>query len=289
MLLFFTLDLKNDDSKIKMMEEFHIFSKFILKNYLNSEFTESDTKDNLNKAVICGVFYSHKSNNKYNFPACDFMIFYPALKTNLFYSEMNSEECFSNTLKWNENFFKKIRLSFIENISKNSYFGIYYERDQEKNNKNKQQEIQTINKENEMEDDLFKDFDFGYENISENKKKFLELHININNQDVIAFRLNLREVFDENPLNTMMKRVIEYEKKETFNYLSKMKIYSENEIEIENLKNSLEKKEKLLEKRKREYLYKFYVINSEKNKKIKLLKDINNSSDINNFKDIHNE
>jgi len=265
------------------MCEFHVFSKLSLKNYLDNEFSESEIQNNLNKAIICGKFFSHKLNNKYNFHACDFIVYYPAYKNNLFYSEMKSEECFTNSLKWNENFFKKIRFALSEGVSKtNCYFGIYYEREESKNNTNENNNIQEnsnkIENDND-EEDLFKDFDFGDEKTFLNKKKFLELHINISNQDIIAFRLDLKEVYDENPLNTIMSRLIEYEKSETLNIINKQRTLSENEIEIEKLKKILEKKEKLLEKQKREFLYKFYLLNLEKNKKIKGLSYNNKSFD----------
>ncbi len=187
---------------------------------------------------------------------------------------MFSEDCFTNSLKWNENFFKKVRLSFSDHISKSSYFGIFYERPtQEESNNNvnsndKKLEIQ-INSENpDEEDSLFKDFDFGDEKKFENKKKYLELHFLVGDTDLIAFRLNLKEVYDENPVNTIMIKAMEYEKIENANLLNKQKQFSVNEMEIIKLKSTLDKKEMILEKQKREFIYKFYLLNKEKNKKI---------------------
>ena len=269
------IELKNEDEKNNSIDEFNVFTHINLKNYLDNEFSESDLENNINKAIVCGKFLPHKLNNKYNFQACEFAIYYPVLKNTLFYSEMLSEDCFTNSLKWNENFFKKIRMSFTDHISKSSYFRIYYERpnieesDNILDSNDKRLEIQ-INNENAEgeEDDLFKDFDFGDDKKFEDKKKYLELHFVVGDTDIIAFRLNLKEVYDENPINTIMTKALEYEKVENANLLHKQKQFSENEMEIVKLKNTLEKKETLLEKQKREFLYKFYLLNKEKNKKI---------------------
>lgn len=266
--------MKNENERINSIDEFNVFTHLKLKNYLENEFNESEIENNKNKVIICGKFFPHKLNNKYNFQACEFVIYYPPLKNILFYSEMYSEDCFTNSLKWNENFFKKVRMSFSDHISKSSYFGVYYERanpdesNKDLNSNDKKLEIH-INKEDvDEEEDLFKDFDFGDEKKFENKKKYLELHFVVGETDIIAFRLNLKEVYDENPINTIMNKVMEYEKIENANLLHKQKQFSENEMEIVKLKNTLATKEMMLEKQKREYIYKFYLLNKEKNKKI---------------------
>lgn len=280
--------MKNEDERINTIDELNFFTHINLKNYLDNEFNESEIANNSSKAIICGKFFPHKLNNKYNFQACEFVIYHPALKNTLFYSEMLSEDCFTNSLKWNENFFKKVRMSFSDHISKSSYFGIYYERpyQQETNNNNlnsnyKKLEIQ-INNENadEEEEDLFKDFDFGDDKKFENKMKYLELHFLVGVTDLIAFRLNLKEVYDENPVNTILIKALEFEKNENSKLLHKQKQFSENEMEIVKLKNTLEKKEMLLEKQKREFIYKFYLLNKEKNKKINEFLSKNNASNL---------
>jgi len=191
---------------------------------------------------------------------------------------MFSDDCFTNSLKWNENFFKKIRMSFSDHISKSSYYGIYHERlsnmfaDGINNNQQKKEfDEKNKNKENE-EEDLFKDFDFGEDLRYANKKKYLELHVLVGNNDIIAFRLSLNEVYDENPINTIMMKLLEFEKIENLKLLKIQNKYSENETEIEKVKSTLVKKELLLENQKKEFIYKFYLLNNEKNRKIKELK-----------------
>lgn len=259
-----------------------------MKNYIEKEFNDLEIENNLNKVIICGKFFSHKLNNKYNFKACDCVIYYPTLKNTLFYSEMFSEDCFTNSLKWNENFFKKLRMSFSDYPSKSSYFGIFYERAVENDIKcgEKNLEIKINNEIMDEEDDLFKDFDFGDERKSENNNKYLELHFLVENKDIIAFRLKLREVYDDNPIKTIMSRVLENERIENEKLIYKQKQFSENELEIIKIKNTLKQKEMILEKQKREYIYKFYLLNKEKNKKInELLNQNHNNSlmNVNNF------
>jgi len=275
------------------MDEMNIFTHISLKNYLDKEFDVLDKDEYMNKAIIWGKFFPHKLNSKYNFQACNFVIYYPELKNSLFYSEMFSEDCFTNSLKWNENFFKKVRMSFSDHISKSTYFGIYYERPIEdnlnnitNNNSDKKFEIQIDNKNIDEEDDLFKDFDFGDDKIYDNKKKYLELHFSVENTDIIAFRLNLKEVYDEDPINSIMNKVLEFEKIEDAKLFYKQRQFSENEMEIVKLKNTLMQKEMLLEKQKREYIYKFYLLNKEKNKKINEFLAKNNPSYLNENKDL---
>lgn len=267
---------------------------------LNNSSISNDNENNgfnssLDKLIVCGKFFAHKLHTKYNFQACDFLIYYPGLKNNIFHSEMLSEDCFTSSLKWNENFFRKIYLALTEPVIKNGYFSIFYERDNTQNKmsecninyKTKKLEIE-INLPNKIdetieENDIFQDLDLGNDVPIENKNKFLELHFLVDNKDITAFRLLLKEIYDENPINTILKKALEFEKHESNRLSDKQKSFSIKEIEMENLKKSVIEKQGVLEKKRREYMYKFYLLNKEKNKKIN---ELDNSLRMkNNFND----
>ena len=191
---------------------------------------------------------------------------------------MQSEDCFTNILKWNQNFFNKIRIAFLDSSSfKSGHFGIYFEEKNEKNKKKLEIEINVVhdqlNKALES-DDIYQDLDLGIDLEYEIKKKILELHFNVENKDITAFSLDLTEVYDENPLKTLMEKVQEYEKVENLKLMNKQKMFCQNEIEIEKVKSELKEKEELCEKKKREYVYKFNLLYKEKNKKIKEFENI---------------
>jgi hypothetical protein len=286
------------------MEETNIFSCIKISNFLekifndNVDYEENDNENdedyiNYNnnndkensKVIICGKFFTHKLNEKYSFAACDFYLYIPLEKNKLFHSTMKSENCFNSNLKWNENFFMKIRTALNSPYLKTGFFSINYcdknlNENQEtlKDSKNLEgNNIENYNKEiNEalMENDIFDDLDLGEDNKIIEKSIFFELKILIDDEFITIFRLELNEVFAENPINTILNRALEYEEIENEMLNNKIRQYEDSQNEFFKLNQQICEKEFLLEKNKREYLYKFYLLNKEKDKKIEELKNL---------------
>ena len=82
---------------------------------------------------------------------------------------MNSEDCFSNAIKWNNKLFKNIRECLTkDDINIKKYYFI----------------INNNGKESKEKEEL----------ILENNKTYLELHFFAKKKDVVAFRLLLEEI-----------------------------------------------------------------------------------------------
>jgi hypothetical protein len=239
-------------------EEINIFNCIKIRNFLDKTYQEPE------KVYICGKMKEHSIGVKYSFPACEFYVYLPS-ELRMFYSEMNSEMCFTQNLKWNQNFFKKIRLSLESaDTFKNTYFSINYA-SQEKipddeeilgNIKTAKYNSATEKKDSDNEEDFV-----------ENDKIYLELHFLVEGKDIPAFKLLLHNSNVENPLNMLINKVIEIDKVESQNYEDSQIKNFEKEKEITKMENEINKETKKLEKRKKEYLYKFYFLNKEKNKK----------------------
>lgn len=258
------------------MEELNIFSCIKISNFLENNF-ENEEEENayLQSMVICGKFSAHKLNDKYSFDACDFYLYTPLEKNKLFHSTMKSEDSFNSNLKWNENFFMKIRNSFTSSI-KNGYFAVNYSEKNEAENKDDNLPENLNNEIDEalMENDIFDYLDLGEENKIIEKNKFFELKFYIEGELVTIFRLELNEVFAESPINSILLRAMEFEEKESEMLLQKIRQYEDSRNEFCKLNQQILEKEFLLEKNKREFLYKFYLLNNEKNKKIEELENL---------------
>ncbi len=207
--------------------------------------------------------FSHMILAKYSFKASEFLIYTP-FNNKLFHSTMNSDECFTSTLKWNQNFFKKVRLC-LESSEKinNTYFSINYEKkiDITINNTNR----------NAMNNNIRTNFEIEeceYNDVFIDKKIYLELHFIVDSQDIIAFRMQLNHLIDDKPYNTLLNKLLEYDKQET-------EIIADRQIKLHDKQKEIDKMEKEIQKTeddfiqfKKQSLYKLYYLNKEKNKKI---------------------
>lgn len=246
-----------EESNKSKFEEKMYFSDVILKDYLGEDCKENE------KIFLCGKMYEHTIISKHNFKACEFLIYIPRIKK-LFHSEMDSLDCFSSSLKWTLNFFKKIRLCLDtpEGI-KNTYFSINYE---QKNADKMIVELEsetlpcTISPSQVPEEDLNQEF--------VERKIYLELHFLVESQDIIAFRLKLDHILEDKPEMVIMSKFMEYEKLENENLLKKQQKTYELDKEIFKMEKEISIANENLEKRKKQYVYKFYYLNKEKTKKI---------------------
>lgn len=240
------MDTDNDSH----LETFTICNKLKLKSYLNKKDNSKEAE-----AFICGKMFGHSIIAKYSFKACDFYIYVSQFNA-LFHSEMNSENCFSDALKWTPNFFKRIRACLnSSNDKKNSYFVVAYA--------NEDSKIKTNDKmvDNEEYDD----------NIETLKKIFFELHFIIETEDIAAFRLQLEMIIEEQPQLFIMTKIIALDKEEEEQLKSEHERYYNKQIEISRLEKEIEKKKEEYANKEKDYLYKFFLLNNEKNIKMEQL------------------
>ena len=201
------------------------------------------SKDNYSSIYICGKMLSHTLLAKYNFPACDFY-FYSPEGNNLYHSSMDSEECFTNSLKWNYKLFKNIRDCLINpeiNLNK-YYFQINNSNNRENSSKEKERD------------------ELGMES----NNNYLELHFLVKKKDIVAFRLLLEEIVVNEPNLYFINQVIELDSKNEndLNEKKKKKFKQDNEIKeinykIKNINDDYEKKAK-------EMIIKFNMLNKSK-------------------------
>ena len=235
------MDSNDEESKNIFDEE---SSNFPLINIYNKiPLSIKDSSGNLNISdnnfiFICGKMFSHTSLAKYSFEACEFYLYFPSEKK-LYHSLMNSEDCFSNAIKWNKKLFRNIRECLTkEDINLKKYYFI----------------INNNAKESKEKEDL----------IMENNKTYLELHFFVKKKDIVAFRLLLEEIIqidiDIFFLNQVM--MIDNECEEDLLLKKKKKFKQDNELrEVENyikgINDSYENKTK-------EILIKFNKLNKSK-------------------------
>jgi hypothetical protein len=230
--------------------EISVFTCVKLKSYLDENLTDENSS-----IFITGKFFEH-TTHKYNFKACEFYLFHP-FKNKMFYSVMNSDECFTNSLKWNTNFFKKIRNCFIDSeMLKNTNFVIAY--DKEENNEIKVTELNDAD-------------DFEMNQLNE-KKFFFEIYFLVEGKEITAFRLLLKNLIDDKPYITLMNKLFEYEKFEDEKLMHKQKILNEKENDLNKLENQIKTTEEAFIEKKTDFLAKFYLLLEEKDKKIESLK-----------------
>ncbi len=219
-----------------------------IKNETDNNINNTNNTNNINnQAFLCGKMNEHSIQAKYDFKACEFYIYIPSKRT-IFYSEMQSEDCFTNSLKWNYNFFKKLRLCLqtSDNI-KNTYFSFNYLDEKDKG----------ICSSPDTDDFIIPE-----------RQICFELHFVVDTQDITAFKLILKPLIDDNPYQTILNHALELDKIETDKLSNKqIKLY-EREMETERMNNEIKLAEDGLAERKKEYMSKFYYLNKEKNKKI---------------------
>ena len=229
-------DLTNDNKEENLhFNTIGIINKIQLKKKLNNKL------ENDKIIYISGKMYSHTTVGNYLFQACDFYLFSPE-DNKLYHSIMNSNDCFTNTLKWTTNFFKRIRASLnSKNQSKKFYFI-----------------ISEIN-------------DNNNDDIESNNKKFFELHFIVKNQDITSFRLLLEEII-ENESNVFFSyKIIELNKELEDRVREKEEKYFKKEDSIKDIENNIKEKEDNFKNKKNEMITKFYLLIDEKNQKIEKL------------------
>lgn len=233
-----------DNDADNHFETFAICNRVKLKSYLNRE--EDNSREA--EAFICGKMFSHSAIVKYSFKACDFFI-YVSKYNALFHSEMNSENCFSDALKWTPNFFKRIRACLnSSNEKKNSFFTIAHA---DENNK-------------------LKPNDDG-DNIETSKAMYFELHFVLDTEDIAAFRLQLEMIIEDQPQLFLMNKIIAIDKEEEEELKAEHERYFNKQIEICKLEKEIERNKKDYANKEKDCLYKFYLLNKEKNNKIEQL------------------
>ena len=235
----------DEESKIKNEENEN--SNFPLINIYNKlSVSSKDSSGNLitddNKYMyICGKMFSHTSIAKYLFDACDLYLYFPN-ENKLYHSSMKSDECFTNSLKWNYKLFKNIRECLTKSeVDTRKYYYI-------------------INNSSVKENSSKEKDDLGIET----NKTYLELHFFVKKRDIVAFRLLLEELIQNDMSSFFINQVMlldnEYE-----DYLGKQKkkkFKQDNEIReietyIKNMNDEYEKKTK-------EMLIKFNMLNKSK-------------------------
>ena len=234
------IHIKNEEQeKETHFDTIGIYNKIYLKKWVNNKL-EFD-----HFIYICGKMFSHTTLGKYSFEACDFWILDSNFEGNvkLFHSIMNSENCFTESLKWNPNFFQKIRGCLnSSNWNKNTFYFNITDREEFVQN----------------------------EKII---KKYLELHFIVNKKDIVSFRLLLEEYVQNDPKNFFMDQVINLELNEQEILRNNQKNYYNKEQEIEKTKFDIENIQKNYENKKKEITVKFYLLNKEKTTKIKKLSE----------------
>ena len=245
------MDLNDEDSK-NMFDEsssnfplINIYNKILLAKKDSSGRIEFDKN---NYIYICGKMFSHTSLAKYSFEACEFYLFSPSEKR-LYHSLMNSEDCFSNALKWNIKLFKNIRECLTkENINTKKYYFI-------------------------MNNNYDKDSKEKEELIFENNKTYLELHFIVKKKDIVAFRLLLEEIIQNDKDIFFLNQVIMIDNEcEEDLLIKKKKEYKQNN-EITAVKNYINGINDNYEKNTKEILIKFNKLNKckvEEEEKLKI-------------------
>ena len=229
-------DLSNDTKDENLhFNTIGIINKIQLKKKINNQL------ENDKIIYISGKMYSHTTVGNYLFQACDFYLF-SSEDNKLYHSIMNSNDCFTNTLKWTSNFFKRIRASLnSKNQSKKFYFI-----------------ISEIN-------------DNNNDDIEINNKKFFELHFIIKKQDITSFRLLLEEIVENEPNIFFSNKIMELNKELEDRIREKEDKYFKKENSINEIENNIKEKEDNFKIKKNEMITKFYLLIDEKNKKIEKL------------------
>ena len=230
------------------MDETKLHELNIFTNLKIGMYFEEKSKDK--EVFICGKMFEHLTQAKYSFKACEFFIYFPQELNKLYHSEMYSDDCFNSELKWNNKFFKKVR-KFINNseqMNKQEFFSI----------------SKFNTKDKEVEDS------FGIE--GEKDKLILQLHLFVDSKDYIAFRLIMVKYITDNPETILFGKLLELDREENEN-ITKIKDKNNHALEeINKYEKDMRKREEEFDKERKSYIYKFSLLNEEKEKKIRELK-----------------
>ena len=224
------MDSNDEESKNLNDDE---SSNFPLINIYNKiQLSIKDSSDNLqlnenNYIYICGKMFNHSSLAKYSFEACEFYLYSPTEKK-LYHSLMNSEDCFSNAIKWNKKLFKNIRECLTkDDINLKKYYFI----------------INNNGKESKEKEDL----------ILENNKTYLELHFFAKKKDVVSFRLLLEEIIQNDIDIFFMNQVLMLDNECEEDLLAKKRKNSNKIMNLTKLKIILKELMITMKKRQKKF------------------------------------
>ena len=243
------MDSNDEESKNLNDDE---SSNFPLINIYNKiQLSIKDSSGNLqlnenNYIYICGKMFNHSSLAKYSFEACEFYLYSPTEKK-LYHTLMNSEDCFSNAIKWNKKLFKNIRECLTkDDINLKKYYFI----------------INNNGKESKEKEDL----------ILENNKTYLELHFFAKKKDVVSFRLLLEEIIQNDIDIFFMNQVLMLDNEYEEDLLAKKKKKFKQDNELNEVENYIKGINDNYEKKTKEILIKFNKLNKSKIEEEKQLK-----------------
>lgn len=201
-----------------------------------------DSKYKVEDCFIQGQFMEHSIISKSDFPVCELNLIIP--DTNKMFnsdsSANSSLKCLNNKLKWNAEFYKKIRGCF--NVKTNKIKHIFYLKEQK----------------SDSEEDDFLELQYYS----------LNLAYLINGEFHNLFSIKLREIKDSNCFNFFLTSVISL-----FDDLNK-DVYKKHEElinminEKNDLEDELENERKTFEDKKDDYIIKFMNLYDEKVKKL---------------------
>ena len=235
------MDLTDEESKNTFDESSSYFPSINIYNKISLASKESSGKvqlDENNYLYICGKMEHHTTVAKYSFEACKFYLYSPSEKR-LYYSSMNSDDCFSNAIKWNNKLFKNIRECLTKeqtNIKK--YYFI----------------LNNNAKDSKEKEDL----------IMENNKTYLELHFIVKKKDIVTFRLLLEEIIQNDNDIFFLNQVIMIDKECEEDLLNKKKKQFKHENEINEVESYIKGINDNYDKKTKEILIKFNKLNKSK-------------------------
>lgn len=227
-----------DESKF---EEINIFTNIYVASYFGAMHQQKE-------CILNGKMFEHVTQAKYTFKACDFFVLLPNEKNKMYHSEMYSDDCFNGELKWNHKFFKKIRKNLNNGDQKSKSF--YFSLSKHKSGQNDEEFL-------------------GIQ--SDSQKFILQMHMKMENKEIVVFRLVLNPYLVEKPESFFFDKLIELEKEENSKMESLKKKIETSENEKQRYTDEAMAHEKAFETEKRDYIYKFFLLVEEKNKKIKEL------------------
>ena len=153
---------------------------------------------------------------------------------------MNSDDCFSNAIKWNYKLFKNIRECLTkDDINLKKYYFII------NNNSGKDSK--------EKEEIIF-----------ENNKTYLELHFIVKKRDIVAFRLLLEEIIQNDLDLFFMNQVMLIDNECEEDLLTKKKKKFKQDNELNSIETCIKGINNKYEKNTKEILIKFNKLNKSK-------------------------
>ena len=235
------MDSNDEESKNIFDEESSNFPLINIYNKIQLSIRDSSGNLNINDnnyIFICGKMFSHTSLAKYSFEACEFYLYFPSEKK-LYHSLMNSEDCFSNAIKWNKKLFRNIRECLTkDDINLKKYYFI----------------INNNAKESKEKEDL----------IMENNKTYLELHFFVKKKDIVAFRLLLEEIIQNDIDIFFLNQVMMIDNECEEDLLLKKKKKSKQDNELKEVENYIKGINDNYENKTKEILIKFNKLNKSK-------------------------